>query len=252
MFDSLANSEGGGIPIEDALHIGKVVHNNDPLMLQRIKVTVPGFLDGQDTEGLPWVGPMHPSEFGMNEKYGVVRVPLVGSLVVVKFQGGDVHHGMYVGYVPTSNFAKNLPGALKTNYPNRVGYIDPMGTVVYTDVTTGEMTVNHFAGSIVTFEPTGKMIKIISNLDITGDIHHVGNLKQEGNTTQSGNYDLAGNNTISGNNDVGGNETVGGSLTVSGAAKLGSISSPTGVVGGKSLEGHTHTDSRGGGTSQPI
>ena len=251
MFDSLANSESGAIPLEDAYHIGKVVHNNDPQMLQRIKATVPGFLDDQDTESLPWIGPVHPSEFGMNEHYGVVRVPLVGSLVVVKFQGGDVHHGMYVGYVPTSQFSKNMPEALKTNYPNRVGYIDPMGTVVYTDVTTGEITINHFAGSIVTFEPSGKLIKIISNLDITGNIHLVGNLTQEGNTTQTGNSDITGNTSVSGNSSIGGNATIGGNANISGAATMGSISSPTGVVGGKSLENHTHTDSRGGGTSPP-
>ena len=169
MFDSLANSEDEGIPIEDAYHIGKVVINNDPKFQQRIKVTVPGYLDSEDTENLPWVGPKHSSDFGMSDKYGVVRVPLVGSMVVVQFQGGDVHHGIYVGYVPTSSFAKNIPEALKNNYPNRVGYIDPMGTVVYTDVTTGEMTINHFAGSVVTFEASGKMITIKSNLDLEGE-----------------------------------------------------------------------------------
>lgn len=173
MFDSLANSEDNGVPIEDAYHIGTVVFNKDPDMLQRIRATVPGFLDSENLDNLPWIGPMLPSEFGMNKGYGVVRVPVVGSMVVVKFQGGDIHHGMYVGYVPTSAFAKSMPEALKTNYPNRVGYIDPMGTVVYTDVSTGEITINHFAGSVVTFEPSGKMITIESNMNVTGETIHV-------------------------------------------------------------------------------
>lgn len=168
MFDSLANSEDNGVPIEDAYHIGTVVFNKDPDMLQRIRATVPGFLDGENIDNLPWIGPNHPSAFGMNKGYGVVRVPVVGSMVVIKFQGGDIHHGMYVGYVPTSAFAKSMPEALKTNYPNRVGYIDPMGTVVYTDVSTGEMTINHFAGSTMTLEPSGTMLKIHSNINLDG------------------------------------------------------------------------------------
>jgi hypothetical protein len=106
MFDSLATSEDNGVPFKDALHIGKVVMNDDPEKLQRIKITIPGFMDGEDIGSLPWLGPIHPSGFGMSSEYGVVRVPMVGSLVVAKFQNGDIHHGLYIGYVPTSNLPR--------------------------------------------------------------------------------------------------------------------------------------------------
>lgn len=257
MFDSLANSESQGVPVEHAYHIGKVVINDDPEMMQRIKVTVPGYLDNENTDTLPWIGPVHTSEFGMNESYGVVRVPCVGSLVVVKFQNGDVQHGMYVGYVPTRSFARNMPAQLKTNYPNRVGYIDPMGTVVFTDVATGEMTINHFTGSVFRIEASGPMLTIISDIDITGNIHLKGNITMEGDTTQTGNVTLTGNQAITGNQTVTGNvvitgtETVAGVVTAGSVVSLGPIGGPSGTIGGVNIETHTHTDSRGGSTSPP-
>jgi hypothetical protein len=192
MFDSLANSEDQGVPIEDAYHVGKVVFNKDPDKLQRIKVTIPGFMEDSDPEKLPWVGPIHPSGFGMNEKYGVVRVPMVDSLVVVTFQGGDIHHALYVGYVPTANFVKKgMPDKLKENYPNRVGYIDPKGTVVYTDVDTGEMSIFHFTGSQFTIEPDAKILPkpvayIESNIVIKGNVLIMGDMTVAGNEDPSG------------------------------------------------------------------
>lgn len=61
-------------------------------------------------------------------------------------------------------------------------------------------------------------------------------------TTHNGNVSINGNLVVSGNTTIGGNASISGSTSSAGGL--------TGV-GGKSFENHTHTDSRGGGTSAP-
>jgi phage baseplate assembly protein V len=72
-----------------------------------------------------------------------------------------------------------------------------MGTIVYTDVTTGEMSIWHCSGSQFTIEPTGPLLRVVSHMDITGNINLKGNITMEGNTTQTGNIDLTGTETVS-------------------------------------------------------
>lgn len=61
-------------------------------------------------------------------------------------------------------------------------------------------------------------------------------------STHNGNITVNGNVSINGNISASGNAAIGGALSAAGGIS-GS--------GGLSFEGHTHTDSRGGGTSSP-
>ena len=96
MFDSLATTENSDSNAADAYHVGRVVFNDDPARQQRVKVTIPGYLTDLDPTNLPWVGPIAQSDFGNTATHGSVRVPVLGALLILKFQGGDRNKGLYV------------------------------------------------------------------------------------------------------------------------------------------------------------
>ena len=70
MMQSL-NPEGVA---EFRMYLAEVVNVDDPLQQQRIKVTVPGLLQG-DAAVLPWVSPIQSCLFGTGATYGVFGVP---------------------------------------------------------------------------------------------------------------------------------------------------------------------------------
>ena len=188
MFDSMASTEHDSNKSEDSFHVGKVVFNNDPARQQRVKVTVPGYFEDSNPDNLPWVGPVAQSDFGMTATHGSVKVPVLGSLILVKFQGGDKNKGLYEGYLVTAGNGAAMPAELSTNYPHRYGYWDPKGNKAFTDMQTGQSKFIHNSGTTVTFEADG-MINIVGNVTI------VGALVATSVTTAAG-IDLAGHHHI--------------------------------------------------------
>jgi phage gp45-like len=156
MFDSLAETEDRKNHPDDSYHVGTVVANDDrPAFQQRIKVTIPGYLTDTNPSNLPWVGPKAQSKFGNTDAFGTVSIPVIGSRVIVTFQGGDMNHGLYEGFVTTSAMGHAMPAQLKTNYPNRYGYWDPKGNIAFTDLTTGEMQLIHSSGTTLDIATDG-------------------------------------------------------------------------------------------------
>jgi len=145
--------------------IALVVENNDPLHRQRIKVTIPELLTG-DPRLLPWITPVVQSGFGMTASAGAMDVPVIGSLVVVEFQNGDLQYGISTGSLHT---ASHTPAAeLLVNYPKRRGWKDPAGNLFYIDSTPGAVTVRfqHVSGTIVSINNAGA-VTIQSPTDVT-------------------------------------------------------------------------------------
>ena len=194
MFDAIGNLNNDNNPLEHALLVGRVVFNNDPAKQQRIKVVIPNHLEG-DPDTLPWIGPRLHSPFGASRTFGSVNVPIIDSLVIVEFQGGDLNKGIYNGCVSSASLAAAMPTELATNYPNRYGFFDPKGNKFYQDLQSGVTEFIHNSGTKVRFDQNG---------DLTGTV--VGNL----------NANVTGNVAA----------TVGGSVT---ASVAGSV---TAVVGG--------------------
>lgn len=185
MFDSIADAESSDTHPGDLYHVGRVVLNNDPNKQQRVKVVIPGYLVDSNYSNLPWVGPIAHSDFGNTSAFGSVRVPVVGSLLILKFQGGDRSKGLYVGYACTAAMGNAMPPELSTNYPNRYGYWDPKGNVAYTDMTTGESEFKHNSGAIVHFTAAG-LINITGNITIAGNVTISGDLIAGSVTTAAG------------------------------------------------------------------
>lgn len=120
---------------------GKVVDNNDPEKKCRLKVVVPGILEGA-TEDLPWCLPVFPSGFGESDKFSQVIIPEIGTELVIDFPTGDSQMPHY-----SSRWHINeVPDIFKENYPDRYGYLDSNGTYYYNDRKTKEFKFHHCSG----------------------------------------------------------------------------------------------------------
>ena len=229
MLDSLNHARGSGTD-SGRMFLAKVIENKDPDQNQRIKVIIPGLLEGA-VEDMPWLLPRQHTPFGgVSPTSGVMAVPHIDSDVVVFFQNGDLMYGMTSGTTTTK--AQNL-GVLLENYPARYGYVDPAGNHFYTDTTEGKVVVElrHKSGTVININDTGTVtITVVENVDMTvkGNVK----LQVDGNVDESVKGNVTSNvdgnvtNTVKGNvtSTVKGNvnETVSGNVTskISGTANL--------------------------------
>ena len=129
---------------------GIVLDNNDPEMKKRLKVRIPGFMEG-DKETLPWCVPIGDAFLGDSAQSAEVAVPAIGSEVVVSLPTTDASFPFYIG----SWQSKPVPAEFQTNYPNRHGRKDNSGTYWYNDQTTGEFKFKHSSGFEFTIKANG-------------------------------------------------------------------------------------------------
>lgn len=120
----------------------EVVDNNDPSKLGKVKIKIPGLIEG-DNSKLPWAYPQNPYAFGGHPKSAAFHAPRVGSLLTVVFPYGNVYNLFYTGYWHSQNNYAMDP--FKTNYPNRYGFVDPTGNTLVHDMTTHDITYQHVA-----------------------------------------------------------------------------------------------------------
>lgn len=253
----------GGLKSDQRL-IGIVVDNNDPQKTtQRVRVTIPGLLESENIEELPWLLPSHKSVYGVGDNYGVVQVPRIGARVVVKFQGADLSYGVYEHDATTTNLT--LPKELLENFPNRIGFSTPSGDLFYNDLTTGEVRWRHASGTSISIDGDGNVaLSVAGNLTeyihgnhariVNGDSSEV--VKGSKVQTVGGAHRLA----VSGNSAT----SVGGSYSVIVSSSMTTVCSKHSHSGtirnvgdifanGVSLENHDHggVDTGGGNTAPP-
>ena len=212
-------------------YIGKVVNNEDPTFSGRCQIRVFGEFGTADDisdEMLPWFTPINSGVFSGSGS-GSIDVPKVGSVVRVKFNGGDVYNGEYYAlqYVDP-----DLIEEIKDEYKDtHVLLFDSQKdlAVIYQPLSGIKMWLN---GSCVQIFPDGR-IKIAhennanvievneSDINITTANPKVVN----GKTTES----VTGTNNIPGGNNV--NITGGSVNVISQDVKLGANASSPAVVG---------------------
>ena len=200
----------------DGFLLGTVKFNNDPERLQRIKVSVPRLMEG-DVNNLPWISPILSAPQGFTSSAGVMEVPALGALVVVQFQSGQIYYGLCHGSVPTKSHTPNA--ALLLNYPNRRGWSDTAGNLMWVDVTSGqtEFHLSHVSGTYVHIDNLGNLhissvkqvlvdcetavVNASVSTAVTCPTNTInGNLVLNGNLTHTGNTVQTGNVTINGKN----------------------------------------------------
>lgn len=102
------------------IHRGRVVFNNDPDKLGRIKVQIKSIYEESSTDLLPWCYPL--GSFNLPDQ-GSFEVPEIDSEVVVFFPFGDIYSPFYFYGGGTTNDLTKTPAIFDTNYPETIGRI---------------------------------------------------------------------------------------------------------------------------------
>lgn len=138
----------------DGEYLGTVVFNEDPLFAGRCKIKIVCLFEDLTIEQLPWIYPQTSSVFSSAYGAGSISVPKIGSIVRVKFHGGDIYSGEYTNI---QNIDPALIEEIKNDYQGThilafdseknlvVGYQPMMGFKIWLD---GSMVKVDANGSI--------------------------------------------------------------------------------------------------------
>lgn len=169
MLDTTINDAVNESATPPPYYVGTVVDRNDPLNINRVRVSIPGKIEGP-IEGLPWIAPMRLAPFGQGQGFGVYGVPPLQSRVLVELQNDDVDHGFYVaGFFCT--------GCANPEFadPDTWGFTDPGGTKLVVNSRTQDLLFQHSSGMSFTVDAAGKMtVNVPSDLHVQtgGNYHH--------------------------------------------------------------------------------
>jgi hypothetical protein len=106
--------------ILDMPYLGKVVDNQDPLKLGRVRCSIQGLLEGEASK-LPWISQKSNSLLGGKPTKGSFAVPEVGAELEVYFPFSDIYSGFYEGYWQSSTTHQTI---FNENYSESYGFVD--------------------------------------------------------------------------------------------------------------------------------
>lgn len=176
---------------------GKVVDNNDPSQIRRVRVAIPEIYGDAPPEELPWAMPKcPPSGTGQTSTFGTYGVLDVGSEVWVEFQQGDPHFPVVVGVALNKSTQKQTE---LVNYPHRYGMDDSKGNWIIVDKLTGDVEIGHFSDTRVRIEPNGNLhVTAVADQFIYVEGNHNEEVKGNATVQVSGNVNV----TVNGNAEV--------------------------------------------------
>lgn len=146
-------------------HRGKVVDNQDPQKLGRIKVEIQHFFNNIPSKYLPWAVPALPIISGSGNNYGWFAVPEIGSYVWCFFEAGDLNQPVY--FAEAVSGVCGHPSTGDINYPNRRGFRTKSGHEVYVDDESDVICINHSSGSKIVIR-SGKIDLEASHVNASG------------------------------------------------------------------------------------
>lgn len=188
---------------------GKVLDNNDPLMMGRCKIRIFGYYDDIADSAIPWA---LPETSYLGSRTGALVVPENGTLVRGYFDVGDDQKPIYNAIAPNMDNYMNSHDMAETmlNYPNLM-------TLFSTDKkdrltvnrSNGEMVLTHRSGTTITIDPTGAL-----SIKTAASIINKSNLTVEVNgdvdiTAVNGRINLQANKSPVNINAVGGDVNIG-------------------------------------------
>jgi hypothetical protein len=205
------------------IFIGKVVANNDPLRLRRVKCSIPNMYEEQDPATLPWIAPMFFGVVANGAGGGSAHLqPAIGTELVIEFQMGSPLHGLYIASPMRPD---QLPaGLVDADWQWTYGWKDPTGNIFLVNSKAGSNNIRlfHASGTEFNINNAGRInIHGVENLDIQID----GNTK----LTTNGNVDVItqGNVTTTTQGNV--SHTVQGSYTLK-VSQFVLIETPTALI----------------------
>lgn len=171
---------------------GKVIDNDDPEKLGRIKIIVFGYYDELPESALPWAIPDLGYVGGTN---GNFIIPEIGTFVRGYFDQGDIQKPIYDGIAFTEMTAKNMIKNQmifkQEDYPNKMVLMETdQGDYLTLNKKTGETNFQHRTGLNITIGADGSItINTGSNYNASNGISsttnmNVGNItiNTDGNT----------------------------------------------------------------------
>ena len=165
-----------------SVYRAKVLDNDDPSQLGRVKVEVYPMLLGKETaldmtdaEGididvLPWAVPAFSLFTGAGVDFGSFCVPSVGSFVFVFFENNDVYQPVY--FAEAADGIHGLPSERTQNYPYRKTLKTENGIVIELDASESdpEIKITHPEGTTFTIDEDGNvLVSGAGNITINAD-----------------------------------------------------------------------------------
>lgn len=149
------------------MYRGKVLDNDDPSRLGRVKVAVGGIIEesiGSDL--LPWATPAFPLSFGAGTGFGSFFVPDVNSWVWVFFENGD--HNQPVYFAEAADGIHGLPSERTSSYPSTRVMKSPSGISVSINDSTGDIRVSNGSTAYIQIDGSGNITVSGSAITISG------------------------------------------------------------------------------------
>jgi hypothetical protein len=168
-FDTVGDSPDPN-NLQQRKYLGTVVENDDPLMIERVKVTIPEMFEGP-AESLPWVARNSTGSVpGGTDGFGHFNLPpRKGVQLVVFFQDGNPQYPMYEAY-PIQTDERPTEG--QTNYLYRYGHKDPRSNVFFIDTLESadpQAYLKLAAGVEISVGDTAK-VRVTIDDDVTGEL----------------------------------------------------------------------------------
>ena len=145
--------------LKDEPKFGKVIANNDPDQIGKIKVIIPGIFEGA-VENLPWIRRKNDTAF-CGDDVELFDVPSIGSIVEIKWNY-DENTPMYSG---APNSKKHMSDLFRQNYPYEGGFKFGDNYIKF-DKQKPSIVITNGDGNIITLSPEGKTTIQCKNLDM--------------------------------------------------------------------------------------
>jgi phage baseplate assembly protein gpV len=129
-----------------------VTNNADPEKSCRVKFKIEGFFEFKNS---PWAISHDNDADGSTTTSGKIRIPKVGSKIMVEFQGGSPYHPIYY---PAVHDKSNKVQDADKNYPDRMVERFSNGLLIVYDTKTNEIFIEN---------PGDASVKIKGSVNVT-------------------------------------------------------------------------------------
>jgi hypothetical protein len=151
------------------IHKGTVINNIDPDKLGRLKIEIPGLLEGLSTNNLPWIYPINYYGIGGGSLLSGFSVPEIDSELLIEFPYDDIYFGFYTGYRQSKVTHQDVFDA---DYPETYGWRDSTGLILKINKSIQKLEFEHPSGVIGTIDKDGNVdlnVTKNANISISGD-----------------------------------------------------------------------------------